>query len=361
MKAVIVHPGKEGAILSDVRERGEVRDGQVRLRTVRVGVCGTDRGIVTGKITFARPPTGFDYLVLGHEGLARVEELGEEKSSLKEGDLVVPVVRRGCGKCLNCKIGRQDFCETGEFVEAGIRGMHGFMREEFVDEEKYLVKVPAELGELGVLAEPLSNVVKAYDELIFVQKRSVWHCDDSSYGCRNVTVIGSGPIGQFFAMIFKVNHFNVTVVNRREPNPTEEKIAKTVGYSFLNTSKGIDDVPESDVIVDTSGYPSAFIPLLKKMKRNGALVLFGTVGGEKYEIDSSLITSLVEDNIAVIASVNASKLDFQQGMEYLSLWKHRYGDVLSSMITRVVKPEEASDAILEKTKGSIKTVVEWGR
>ncbi|BBG22886.1 Glucose 1-dehydrogenase [Sulfuracidifex tepidarius] len=360
MKAIVVKPGEKGATLKDVELKETVGENEVKLRTLRVGICGTDRGIVTGKLSFARPPEGADYLVLGHEGLARAEEVGQNVD-LKEGDLVVPVVRRGCSKCLNCKIGRQDFCETGEFIEAGIRGMQGFMREEFVDDAKYLVKVPRDLGELAVLAEPLSNVMKAYNELVFVQKRSVWNCDDSTFGCRKATIIGSGPIGQFFAMVFKDNGFKVTVVNRRDPNQIEDKISRVVGYSFVNTSKGLDDVPESDVIVDTSGYPSAFIPLLRKMKRNGVLLLFGTVGGEKAEITSDLITFFVEYNISVIGSVNASKLDFEQGMTFLSVWKSRYNGVLQDMITKVVKPEETQDAILEKEKGSIKTVIEWSK
>ncbi len=360
MKAIIVRPGEKGAVLKDIDLKENVGENKVKLRTLRVGICGTDRGIVTGKLSFTRAPEGFNYLVLGHEGLARVEEVGENVN-LKEGDLVVPVVRRGCGKCSNCKIGRQDFCETGEFIEAGIRGKHGFMREEFVDDAKYLVKVPRDLGELAVLTEPLSNVMKAYNELVFVQKRSVWNCEDSTFGCRRATIVGSGPIGQFFAMVFKTNGFDVTVVNRREPNQIEEKISKTVGYSFVDTSKGLEDVPDSDVIVDTSGYPSAFIPLLKKMKRNGVLLLFGTVGGEKDEIYSDLITFFVEYNISVIGSVNASKLDFEQGMTLLSVWKTRYNGVLQDMITKIVKPEETQDAILEKQKGSIKTVIEWSK
>jgi aldose 1-dehydrogenase [NAD(P)+] len=360
MKAVIVKPGEKGATFSDVEiKEDQIKGEEVKIKTLRVGICGTDRGIVNGKLDFARPPAGYNFLVLGHEGLGRVEEVGDKVTSLKEGDLVVPVVRRGCGKCLNCKIGRQDFCETGEFVEAGIRGMHGFMREEFVDDAKYLVKVPRDLGELAVLAEPLSNVMKAFDELIFVQKRSIWHCEDSSYGCRNATIIGSGPIAQFFAMTFEANRFNVTMLNRRDPNEIEEKISRTVGYKFVNTSNGLDEVLESDVIVDTSGYPSAFIPLIKKLKHNGALILFGTVGGEKSEITSDMITKFVEYNVVVIGSVNASKLNFEEGLSYLSLWKARYGDVLRSMITKVVKPEETQSAVLEKAKGSIKTIIEW--
>ncbi len=81
-------------------------------------------------------------MVLGHEAIGGVvQEDGGE--SIRKGDLVMPVNRRGgCGHCLACLNGRPDFCETGGFVEAGIKGMHGFMRETYWDEERYLVRVP---------------------------------------------------------------------------------------------------------------------------------------------------------------------------------------------------------------------------
>ena len=359
MKAITVKPNTIGVEVKDVDLKETPKKGQVLVKTVMTGICGTDRGIVSGKISFAYPPNGYPFLILGHEGLGQVEEVGEGVEELKKGDYVVPVVRRGCGVCLNCRIGRQDFCETGKFVEAGIRGKHGFMREEFVDDEMYLVKVPEEVKDVAVLTEPLSNVVKAIDELLFVQRRMVWNCEDSTFECRKAFVVGTGPIGTFFSMILRTWGFEVYMLNKREPSAIEEYISQKIGATFYDTRQGIEKLPDVDLIVDTSGVPSAFIPLMKKMKPNSALILFGTVEGEKAEVTSDLVTEIVEKNILVMGSVNASKRDFQQALNYLTIWKYRYGDVLSRMITKVVNVEEAPEVLMKKVKGEIKTVIKW--
>lgn len=359
MKAITIKPNIIGVEVRDVVVKETLGRGQALIRTVMTGICGTDRGIVSGKISFAYPPEGYSFLILGHEGLGRVEEIGDGVTTLKKGDYVVPVVRRGCGQCLNCKIGRQDFCETGKFVEAGIRGKHGFMRELFVDDEKYLVKVPEEVKDVAVLTEPLSNVVKATEELLFTQRRMIWTCEDSTFECRNAYIVGTGPIGTFFAMTLRTLGFQVYLLNKREPSETERYISEKIGAEFYDTKLGIDKLPDTDLIVDTSGVPEAFLPLMKKMRHNSALILFGTMEGEKAEIMSDLVTEIVEKNILIIGSVNASKKDFQGALNYLSIWKYRYGDVLNRMITSKVEVEEAPEVLSKKVKGEIKTVIKW--
>ena len=70
------------------------------VRTLEVGVCGTDREISEGH--FGVPPEGEDVLVLGHEFLGRVERDGH---GFARGDLVTSIVRRSCSHCLACNDG----------------------------------------------------------------------------------------------------------------------------------------------------------------------------------------------------------------------------------------------------------------
>ncbi|BBD72263.1 alcohol dehydrogenase [Sulfodiicoccus acidiphilus] len=298
-----------------------------------------------------------DRLVLGHEAIGVVEAVGSGVE-LRKGDLVVPIVRRGCGVCLNCKVGRQDFCETGNFVEAGIRGQDGFMRDYFVDQEVYMVRVPPQLREVGVLSEPLSNVVKGVEELFTLQRRTLWTCEDSTFQCRTAFVIGSGPIGLLFAMTLVTEGFNVAVLNRRDPNEVESKVTEAIGVKFEKLGDGL---PSPDLIVDTAGSPVTLLKLLSKIKNNGAVVLFGTTSGEREEISADLITELVERNILVVGSVNASKEHFAKAVTYLSLWHDRFPEALRTMITSEVKPEEAGEALRSKTKGEVKTVLRWSQ
>ena len=81
-------------------------------------------------------------------------------------------VRRGCGQCPPCLMGRADMCQTGNYRERGIHGLDGYQTEFVVDKEQYVVSVPAELEAVGVLMEPLSIVEKAIDEALRLQARA---------------------------------------------------------------------------------------------------------------------------------------------------------------------------------------------
>ena len=129
MKAVAVVPGKRQIQLIDQEPPRLTSPTQVKLRMLEVGVCGTDREICA--FQYGTPPAGSEHLVIGHESLGQVVEVGPEVTRLARGDLVVTMVRRPCphAECVACRAGRQDFCFTGDFSERGIKNLHGFMTE----------------------------------------------------------------------------------------------------------------------------------------------------------------------------------------------------------------------------------------
>ncbi len=151
MKAVAVFPGKRQVQLIEQEPPRLAAPTAVRLRMLEVGVCGTDREICA--FQYGTPPAGSEHLVIGHESLGQVVEVGPAVTRLARGDLVVTMVRRPCAhaECVACRAGRQDFCFTGDFSERGIKNLHGFMTETVVDEERYMHLVPAALGEVAVL------------------------------------------------------------------------------------------------------------------------------------------------------------------------------------------------------------------
>src|SRR3569833_508994 len=162
---------KGGAVFPGARKLGVVHDVPepkltsptgVRLRMLQVGICGTDREIAA--YMFGAPPEGFDYQVIGHEGLAEVIEVGPEAGGIQPGDLVVPTVRRPCEDpaCIACRNDRADFCATGTYTEHGIQRMHGFLTELVVDEARYMRQAPPALRDVAVLVEPLTIAEKAF-------------------------------------------------------------------------------------------------------------------------------------------------------------------------------------------------------
>lgn len=86
MKAITVEPKKPGIAKFEEIAEPDVREGDVLVEAIAVGVCGTDVEIAEGKYGWAPPEQS--RLVLGHESLGRVIDPGP-KSGLKKGDLVV--------------------------------------------------------------------------------------------------------------------------------------------------------------------------------------------------------------------------------------------------------------------------------
>src|SRR5258706_1803814 len=114
MKAIAVVPSQREVKLIAHPEPQITRPSHVKLRMLEVGVCGTDREICA--FQYGTPPSGSGHLVIGHESLGEVVEIGPEVSRVKVGDLVVTMVRRPCDHddCLACRSDRQDFCYTGD-------------------------------------------------------------------------------------------------------------------------------------------------------------------------------------------------------------------------------------------------------
>src|SRR5438046_1706424 len=119
MKAIAVFPAKREIKLVDHPEPKIAAPDEVKLRMLEVGVCGTDKEICS--FQYGTPPAGSEYLVIGHESLAEVIEVGPAVTRLKRGDLVVPSVRRPCphDSCPSCRQDRPDFCFTGDITERG--------------------------------------------------------------------------------------------------------------------------------------------------------------------------------------------------------------------------------------------------
>ena len=121
MLALVAEPGvPHSTRVADVPET-RAREGQVLIRPLEIGVCGTDREISEG--LFGVPPEGEETLVLGHELLGVVERDGD---GFSRGDLVTATVRRSCAHCIACEEGAPDSCLTGDYSERGITRLDGF-------------------------------------------------------------------------------------------------------------------------------------------------------------------------------------------------------------------------------------------
>ena len=331
--------------------------GPLELSPIYTGICGTDKGMATGRLDFAYNPDGQDFIVMGHESICTVKS-ADSGTGFHPGDLVVPVVRRP-GGCINCLAGRQDNCSDGDKHEAGITGKNGFMRETFYDVPEYLVRIKdSALREVGVLTEPLKNVVKVFEVVETVSRRSIYTSRDSTYSGKKAYVVGTGAEGFLFAMMASEYGFDTRILNMHPVEENRLKICDAFGLTFTDYSTG--SIDESvDLLIDTSGDPGTFLNFMRKMNYNSIGIMFGTNGkAPAAELTGSDIDRIVERNITLAGSVDAAKIHYEKAVSYLSRWNSVNASALASLITSKRDPSETS-LFTERDPNSIKTVIKW--
>lgn len=365
MKAVIVRPPKAGVEIREVSDEELMKYGKVKIKTLYTGICGTDREIVNGRLRHARLPPDRDYLVLGHEAIGIVED---SCCGLKKGELVMPINRRGCGKCFNCLIGRPDFCETGEANDLGTKGKDGFMREYWFDDPKYLVKIPRSLEDIGILAQPLADVEKSVDSILKVQKRvPVWNCEDGTLNCRKALIVGAGPVGILFTLVLRTIGLETWVADIREPNEVDQTLIEEAEVNFYNATSGYQKLKESvgkfDVIIYAAGGDASVVDeFLSMLNRNGVLGLFGYPVSGRFSIEYDKFQDLVHTNKIIVGMVNGQKPHFQKALIHLASWKTIFPKTSKLLITKTIKIDEEEEVIRhlkEKELGEIKVRILW--
>ncbi len=356
MKAITVIPGKPGASLSDMPDVQAV--GLVRVRTLHTGICGTDREIVAGRLSIARPGNG-NTLILGHEAVGMVED-APASSGFSRGNVVVPMVRRP-GGCVNCRNGRQDYCIDGDFVEAGIRGKDGFMRDYFYEKPEFLVKVgnPAN-ARTCVLAEPTKNIMKILEAVTLSAKRAMWDISGGVKG-KGTWIFGTGAEGLLSAAVLADAGASVTIVNRRDLTQAEKGIAGRIGARFFNSSSGEWDAAleanKMDMVIDAVGVPDIFTEVIPRLERNGIIVLFGTGGqGEVALFDGGKIIKLVDKNATVIGCEDGARSHYESAVAFIEKNRERYG--LDSIITGHSSNQDL-EVLGKKDAGEIKSIIDW--
>src|SRR5438128_646174 len=325
MKAIAVFPDTREIRLIDQPEPRLRAPSDVRLRMLDVGVCGTDREICA--FQYGTPPAGRDHLVIGHESLGEVVEVGAATSRLKPGDLVVPMVRRPCthADCVACRAGRQDFCFTGDFSERGINGLDGFMTESVVDDERYMHVVPRTLRDVGVLVEPLTIAEKALIQVGQVQQRLPWACEIDPRTQRRfrhrAVVLGAGPLGLLGAMTLVAADFDTSVYSREPaPNPKSELLASIGAHYFSAQETSIERLTEQigniDLVYEATGASSIAFQMMEAIATNGLFVFTGVPGRKApIEVDTDIIMrNLVLKNQVVCGTVNAGQAAFEAAL-----------------------------------------------
>ena len=346
MRALTVLPGTPNSLqLEDIPEP-DPSTGRVLVRALSLGICGTDREIVSGK--YGKAPSGQKRLVLGHESLGRVESAPPD-CGLSSGDLVVGIVRQPDPvPCVNCAAGEWDMCRNGRYTEHGIKELNGFGAEWWRIDPAYTVKVDPALAELGVLLEPASIVAKAWEHTERIGRRGVW-------SPRRVLVTGAGPIGLLAALLAVQRGLELHVLDRATSGIKPE-LVRALGGTYHTGSVG-DLGFDADVVVECTGAPQVVLEVIARSAPNGIVCLAGvSASGTQTLVDAGALNrSIVLENDVVFGSVNANRRHYEAGAAALVRADRAW---LQRLVTRRVPLARWREA-LEQRPGDVKTVLDF--
>lgn len=347
MRALTVVPQQAGSLTLSELPDPDGGHGDVVVDVLAVGVCGTDLEIVAGD--YGEAPPGEDRLVLGHESLVRVRS-APDGSGLGPGDLVVAIVRRPDPvPCENCAAGQWDMCRNGRYTEHGIKGLHGFMREQYRTTVDRLVRVDPALGGSGVLLEPTSIVAKAWALVDHAAERS-------AYRPRSALVTGAGPVGLLAALLGAQRGLEVHVLDRVTDGPKPELVTD-LGATYH--CEDFDDLPlRPDVVIECTGAAPVVLAALTRTATDGITCLTGvSTPGRRRSVDlGGLNRAMVLENDVVLGSVNANRTHYEAAAAALSGADTSW---LDRLVTRRV-PIEEHGAAFDRRPDDVKVVVQVG-
>jgi threonine dehydrogenase-like Zn-dependent dehydrogenase len=231
----------------------------VRVRIEACGICGTDLNILAVPPAH-KAPRG---IIIGHEGVGIVAEVGANVTGLQPGDRVVIANRLTCGQCAYCQRGLDNQCTDYQTIGTTIDGAFA---PYLVAPAHALWKIdPSVPRDDAALFEPLACVVGSV-------KRAPIQAGD------NVAVVGGGPMGLLFALVYRALGAGRVIVLDMAAYRLE--FAQELGFEAIDVAQG--DAAETvkqitglgaDVVVDAVGnqLPQA----IKLARRGGQVVLFG--------------------------------------------------------------------------------------
>lgn len=253
-----------------------VKPTDVQVKVEAASICGTD-------VHLLNDPPGFDGtkgIVLGHECVGTVTEIGTNVGDLKVGDRVVLEPNLACGYCRYCRAGKPNMCENDKILGVTIDGVFA---EYFVAPEAALAKIPQEMpAEIAVFAEPVNCVMGAVNKIRLLPGQTA-------------LILGAGPIGLYFTMLLKSNGAGKVIVS--EPSQFRAEYAKKCGADVVidPTKENLEErVKEltgglgADATVDAVGV--LIEDAIKCTARAGNIVLFGQNGAVREEICQNDIT-----------------------------------------------------------------------
>ncbi|MCB2156928.1 L-threonine 3-dehydrogenase [bacterium] len=338
MRALRKMERKEGLVLRKA-PKPKVDYGEVLIRVLKAGICGTDVHIwnwdewAAGRL---KPP-----LTTGHEFVGIVEKIGEGVEGIHIGDRVSAEGHITCGQCQYCRTGQGHICTDVKIIGIDRDGC-------FAD----FINMPASN------IWPVDRRIPDSHASIFDPLGNAMHTVTTEpVAGKSVLIVGAGAIGLFAIPIARARGASQIIV--AEPNPYRRKLAEKCHADLLidPTKHKISDVVHSDVdpsgvevLLEMSGHPEGFREGLRSVRGAGAAVLLG-IPSKPIEIDWS---NDVIFKALRIFGVNGRRMfdTWYQSQQFLV----HHGHEIEPILTHELELEDfqkAFDLILQGKAGKI--------
>ena len=263
MKALVKARAEPGLWLQDVPDP-KAGPGEVLIRVLRTGICGTDLHIDAwnewAQATI-KPP-----LVVGHEFVGEIADVGEGVESLYVGELVGAEGHIVCGRCRNCLAGRRVLCANS--VGIGVQRAGAFAEYIVMPAGNvwpHLSKIDLDVASIF---DPFGNAVH-----VATQYRLV---------AEDVLITGAGPIGLMAAIVARHNGARYVAVT--DVSEYRLELARKIGVTLavdvsktkLREAQAELGMKEGfDVGFEMSGVPSAMREMIENMAHGGRIAILG--------------------------------------------------------------------------------------
>lgn len=323
MKAIKITAERQMAVVEI--EEPQMGDNEVLLRLSYVGFCGSDLNTFLGRNPMVHMP-----VIPGHEVGAVIEKVGSKvPDALKPGMVVTVNPYTNCGNCASCRNGRVNACEHNETL--GVQ-RDGSMRERIALPWEKIIPAGQLSPRTSALIEPMSVGFHA------VSRAQVTDIDV-------VMVIGCGMVGMG-AVVRSVQR-GATVI-AADIDDEKLALARQMGATYtVNTMT--EDVHTRlqemtggfgpDVVIEAVGSPMTYQMAVNEVAFTGRTVC---IGYAKTEV-SFQTKFFVQKELDIRGSRNALPSDFRAVIRYLE----KGTCPVDALISKVVKPEDASDAMNE--------------
>ena len=263
MKALAKLHSEKGIWMTDC-EKPTVGHNDLLIKIHKTAICGTDMHIYQwdewAQKTIPVP------MVVGHEYVGEVVDMGQEVRGFVVGDRVSGEGHITCGHCRNCRAGRRHLCRNTTGVGVNRQGAFA---EYLVIPAFNAFKIPDNISsDLAAIFDPFGNAVHTALSFDLVGE--------------DVLITGAGPIGIMAAAVARhvgARHVVITDINEYRLD-LAAKVGATRAINVSNTK--LQDVMHElgmtegfDVGLEMSGVPSALHDMLDKMNHGGKIAMLG--------------------------------------------------------------------------------------